>query len=103
MTCHHIENAIVCTGGPVCKIVDAKGKLWRFEMHHYCGPIVLTPKTGEISDPQPPENSPFWEVVIFWDKQGRKLNVLGTCEWKRPKMPNMKHVGGRNYILEDLK
>lgn len=100
MTCVRIPNGIVCFGGPNHQIVDAKGKLWNFEMHPYAGPIALTRKTLEIMDTQPPENSLFWECVSFWDQQGQKFNQLGTCEWKRPKMENFKHIGGNNYVYE---
>jgi hypothetical protein len=100
MTCQHIDNAIICTGGQDYKILDAKGKVWRFEMHPHCGPIVLTRQTGEVSEVQPPENSPFWECVSFWDSQGRKLNVLGACEWKRPKISQMSYLYGNHYLLE---
>ena len=90
MTCRRIGNAIVCTGGPDYKILDSKGKVWRFEMHPYCGPIVLTRKTGEVADPQPPSNSPFWEVVTFWAQQGKQLDTLGRCVWKRTKPINFQ-------------
>ena len=86
MTCQHIGNAIVCTGGQDYKILDANGKVWRFEMHPYCGPIVLTRQTGEVSEAQPPENSPFWDCVDLWLQRGRKFNALGTCDWTKTKV-----------------
>jgi len=100
MTCTNIGNAIICTGGPDYKILDSKGKVWRFEMHHYCGPIVLTRKTGEVMDPQPVSSSPFWECVSFWAQQGQQLDALGHCVWQRPKPIKLQRINGRNYLLE---
>jgi hypothetical protein len=100
VTCTHIEGAMLCTGGKTLKLVDGKGKLWSFEMHPYCGPMVLTNKTGEPMDPQPPEKSPFWRAVSFWAQQGEKLDKLGVCEWVEPKADTYRHIGGNNYVLE---
>jgi hypothetical protein len=96
---------IVCllTGGPERIILDGKGRKWRFEDHHYCGPVVLTGKTGEVSENQPPENSPFWDAVNLWYAQGKRTRDPNTgeiwCVWDRPKMQKMRHLGGKHYKL----
>ncbi len=96
---------IVCMlyGGPERTIIDGKGKKWRFEDHHYCGPIVLTGKTGEIAENQPPENSPFWDAVNLWYAQGKRTKDPRTgeiwCVWDKPTMRKMRHIGGNHYEL----
>lgn len=59
----------------------AGGKVWRFEDHPYCGPIVLTTKGGDPSENQPPERSPFWLHVNAWYQQGKKTKVVGDKVW----------------------
>jgi hypothetical protein len=99
MTCTHIGSAIICDSGPTLKIVDGKGKLWHFEMHPYCGPGVLTPKTGEVMDPQPNEKSPFWSAVTHWAQQGKKFDPPGVCLWVEPPPIRIQNIGGRNFII----
>jgi len=67
-----IKLICVLTGGPVHVITDARGKQWLFEMHRYCGPMVLTGKTHEPKVNQPDERSPFWDAIDLWTKQGSK-------------------------------
>lgn len=65
-------------GGPVYSI--RWGKIgWTFEMHRYCGPVVVHPRTHEPKDVQPAERSGFWKAVTMWDKQGRRATPLGIC------------------------
>ena len=56
-------------GGPDRRIRDATGKVWRFEMHPYCGPGVQD-DSGELADRQPGQRSQFWEAVNLWACQG---------------------------------
>ena len=56
------------------------GQHWVFEDHRYCGPIVLTPKTGEPAN-EPPENHPFWAHVNAWYAQGKKTKIIGDKTW----------------------
>lgn len=57
------------------------GKQWVFEDHRYCGPIVLTPKTGEPAKNEPPENHPFWQHVNAWYQQGKQTKAAGGKVW----------------------
>ena len=88
--------------GPERILIDGKGKKWRFEDHHYCGPIVVG-KYGDPLDVQPHESSPFWAAVNLWYAQGKRTKPpIGKevwCIWDRPTMPKMRHVGGKNYVL----
>jgi len=61
--------------------LSAGGKHWLFEDHHYCGPIVLTPKTGDPAKNQPPESSPFWQHVNAWHAQGKRTKAVGGKVW----------------------
>jgi hypothetical protein len=45
--------------------VDDRGKVWRFEMHHFCGPIVLR-KDGDPVARQPGDRSAFWQAFDRW-------------------------------------
>lgn len=44
------------------------GKLWRWEFHHYCGPIFLK-KNGEPRRYIPNENHPVWDYFDKWLKE----------------------------------
>jgi hypothetical protein len=55
------------TSGPAHTITDATGRAWRFELHHYCGPIVLR-QDGEPKTRQPGSRSPFWPAFEAWSK-----------------------------------
>lgn len=61
--------------------LSAAGRLWRFEDHRYCGPIVLTTRGGEPSETQPPETSPFWMHVNAWYRQGKRTKTVGDRTW----------------------
>lgn len=69
----------IAYAGPFQKIVDSTGKEWFFEMHSYCGPVVLK-KDGDPMKNQPNEKSDFWEVVSRWVRQGKKVTD-GYCEY----------------------
>jgi len=72
--------------GPIQIIVDENGKEWFFEMHNYCGPILLK-KNGDPRERQPSEKSIFWEIVSQWAQQGNKV-VDGYCVYDRAKPLN---------------
>lgn len=55
-----------CTeGGQEHVVTDVHGQPWRFEMHHFCGPIVLR-KDGQPKERQPGSRSPFWPAFDAW-------------------------------------
>ena len=92
----------VSWAGPERLLIDGKGKKWKFEDHHYCGPIVLG-KNGDPLEVQPPESSPFWDSVQLWYDQGKRTRDPKTgeiwCVWDRPTMQKMRHIGGKHYEL----
>lgn len=85
-------------GGPDRKIIDAKNRVWKFEDHPYCGPVVVD-RHGDPKDEQPPEGSPFWDAVSCWYQQGKQIREMGFCVWQKPTIQKMRHIGGRNYQL----
>lgn len=91
MTFAHISY-----GGPTRVITDAKGKRWTFEMHPYCGPIVLD-KHGNPMSRQLGEKSPFWEATTRWCQGGQRLNEVGECVWEPEKKPILEHIVGKHY------
>ena len=99
MSCARIPGGIICIGGPTLRLA-VKGKLFHFEMNPFLGPWVMTPKTGMVADPQPPDNSPFWEAVSFWAQQGRQMDADGVCLWSPPQVPKLVHLGGKHYAEE---
>jgi hypothetical protein len=52
-------------GGRDHTIVDSKGRRWTFEVHPYCGPIVLR-ADGNPKARQPGSRSPFWDAWERW-------------------------------------
>ena len=71
----------VLMGGPEYDI-EVNGKRYHFEMHRYCGPVLLK-KNGDPSQRQPME---FLEAASFWAQQGQKVEN-GLCIWKRTARP----------------
>ena len=67
MCCIGCNGLRLTTSGPEHVISDAKGRPWRFELHHYCGPIVLR-QNGEPKARQPGSRSPFWAAYEAWSK-----------------------------------
>lgn len=67
-------------GGPE-RWLSCAGRLWVFEDHPYCGPIVLTGKTRDPAKTQPPENSIFWQHVNAWYSQGKHTKKIAGKEW----------------------
>jgi hypothetical protein len=47
-------------------ITDAAGRLWRFETHHFCGPMVLR-QDGQPKARQPGCRSAFWPAFDAWN------------------------------------
>jgi hypothetical protein len=82
-------------GGPTRTITDAKGKRWTFEMHHYCGPIVLN-KSLDPMPTQPAERSPFWHAVTRWAQGNHRLNGI-DCIWEEDREPVLEHIAGKHY------
>jgi len=85
-------------GGPTKKIFDtASSKYWYFEMHRFCGPM-LTDRHGDPLKHEPLDAGRFWEIVSWWAQQGEKM-IEDVCVWEKPKVENMRHLGGNNYEL----
>lgn len=61
--------ALINVGGPTKKIY-AGGRLWYFEMHHFCGPMPIHKKTGNGIE----GTKAFWEAVTLWAQQGERVN-----------------------------
>ncbi len=72
--------------GPFQTITDSEGEEWYFEMHRYCGPIVLR-KDGDPRVNQPNSKSLFWPTVQLWIAQGKKYFSNGICEYAIPEPP----------------
>ena len=60
MSCHRIENGVVCVSPVVSHIYE--GREYRWEMHHYCGPTALN-KDGSHRKHAHGEKHPFWKAV----------------------------------------
>lgn len=46
-------------------VTDARGRTWIFEVHYFCGPMVLR-QDGEPRARQPGSRSPFWPAFEVW-------------------------------------
>lgn len=76
-----IHVSCLLVGGPVQDIY-VYGRRYTFEWHPYCGPVVLRRDTLDPVVNQPDENSPFWNAVTWWDRQGRRM-ANGRCLWNK--------------------
>lgn len=88
----------ISMGGPDRVIVDEEGKRHKFEMHPYCGPILLN-ADGDPASRQPSAKASFWRVTTWWSQQGGKIDGNGLCQWKKPSEPKLQHLGGRHYKI----
>lgn len=92
MTTIHISQ-----GGPT-RVLQVNGKRFHFEMHPYCGPILI----GKRGDPLANQmnNHPFWTAVSHWAQQGQRLDAEGLCVWDHPaeEIPRGKQVGRHLFV-----
>lgn len=65
MCCIGCNGLSLSLGGTDHTIVDEAGGSWTFEMHPYCGPMVLR-KDGEPKARQPGSRSAFWPAFERW-------------------------------------
>lgn len=75
-----IEVIHVARAGPDYWI-SVGNKIMRFEDHHYCGPIVLTNKTGDPSATQPDDRDKFWYHYDAWVSGGKKAKMIEGKAW----------------------
>ena len=64
------------------RIIEVEGKIYQFDMHHYCGPM---PCNKDGSDRKTPWPKRAWEAVQAWIDQGKKLYDDESCVYKLPK------------------
>lgn len=83
----------VSLGGPMRKI-SVNGKIIEFEMHPYCGPVILDRHGSEAKD-QPVD---FLEAASLWAQQGQRMDN-GLCRWDHEAKPIKKHMGGKHYKI----
>jgi hypothetical protein len=65
--------------------ISVGDKVMRFEDHSYCGPIVLTNKSGDPMETQPGEKDKFWFHYDAWansDKKTKTLEGKAWCDYK---------------------
>ena len=101
MTCIHTTVA----GSPcIISLVDeykirAGGKEFTFDFHPFCGPTLIGKRGNQIKFP--PQNSPFWDALYWWIKQGKQVDSEGYCvfKWETKPVNILKHLGGRNYMV----
>jgi hypothetical protein len=86
-------------GGPDFKI-RAGDKEFCFEFHPYLGPTIIGKRGNPVST-MPPQNSPFWDALYWWIKQGKQVGADGYCifKWEMQPVNILKHLGGRNYRI----
>ncbi len=92
LICVHISY-----GGPTHKI-SVGGIIHTFEMHPYCGPVLLK-KNGDPAAVQPVK---FLEAASLWAQQGKRIEDW-LCRWDRPGEPiieKRKYKGRmRNFLV----
>lgn len=70
----------LCFGGHE-RWISCAGKVFLFEDHHYCGPVVLNKSTRDPSENQPSEKSIFWQHVQAWYEQGKQTKEIDGKVW----------------------
>jgi hypothetical protein len=68
--CVRLPGGTLMVGREDHTITDARGRRWTFEMHPYCGPIVLR-QDGSPATNQPGERSAFWPAFEAWQQRRR--------------------------------
>lgn len=68
---------LTCSDNRTHELTDATGRTWRFEWHHFCGPMVLR-ADGEPRSRQPGERSSFWPALDEWSKVHRPATGAGA-------------------------
>lgn len=83
--------AHISVGGPTLEI-QVRGKRWRFEMHPYCGPIILNKNENEAA------SQPLYvlDAISLWAQQGRREED-GMCRWDHAPKEILKHLHGNHY------
>ena len=87
------ETIHLSTGGPI-RTISVNGELIKFEMHPYCGPVLIA-KNGDPLEDQKPKHF-FWQAVSYWAQQGQRIENQ-ECIWDYPSEPITEHLGGRHY------
>lgn len=60
--------------------IDVNGRLYAFDWNSYCGPTVVSAKTGEVFKRWPfSERHPFWKALEVWVKGGHRVDGDGRC------------------------
>jgi hypothetical protein len=72
------RTAFLCMGGPVYTLT-VRGTPMTFEMHPYCGPIVLG-KNGDPLAVQPHERHPFWDAFEQWQQKNTHTPHAGGTD-----------------------
>ena len=83
----------IMLGGPTRKI-QVDGKVFTFEMHRYCGPMLLK-RNGEPAAHQP---NKFIAAASLWAQQGERMEG-DLCRWDREPKKIVQHLGGRHWKL----
>lgn len=65
----------VTVGSPNLEI-SWRSQTWLFEMHHYCGPILISRRTNQPLNTEPPKA--FWKAFELWQLGGRQTED-GKC------------------------
>lgn len=93
--CEDMKIIHISFGGPEHDI-QIGGKIYRFEMHPYSGPIAL----GKRGKPLAIQPRAFLRAVSLWAQQGQQIDdETGLCEWYHPPKEVLKHIGGRHWKI----
>lgn len=65
LCCIGCNGLSLTLGGREHTVRDSAGRLWRFEQHPYCGPIILR-NNGNPKSRQPGCRSAFWPAYEVW-------------------------------------
>ena len=76
-------------------VLEVPGHTFRFELHDYGGPYVLS-KLGRPLAEQPGPRSLFWEAYWQWERQGRQVDDQGRgiFKWETAPVHVAEQVSG---------
>lgn len=96
MKCIHLKDGGVLTVGGPEYVIDVNGKDLRFEMHGYCGPVLLD-RNGYPKNIGP--KHPFWRAIELWSRQGMKIEN-GRAVYGPPPTSKFVKIGPRTLVCE---
>jgi hypothetical protein len=81
-------------------VISAVDRKWRFTDSDRFGPSLVKRNGDPLTNPWPPDRSPFWRLHRIWVRQGRRVaDDRMSCIWDEPKPHLIQRLNKRNAVL----